>query len=115
MADLLVIVPPDEADGYRLAGARVWPAEGPAEAQALVRSALADPSAGIVGVADVFFAELDRPTRTAIERHYRPVVVPLPTVRDERAEERRRAELQELIRRAIGVRIVIGSRPPEVT
>lgn len=111
MADVLAIVPHDLTAGFRLAGARAWTAESAAEAQALLVAALDDPRAGIVGVADVYYAVLDASTLQKIERHYRPVVVPVPTRAGVSEEQRRQTELQELIRRAIGLRIVLGGRP----
>ena len=112
MSDVLVIVPPDLAEGFRLAGARAWTAHAPAEARALLLAALDDARAGIVGLADVYYAALDAAARRAIDRHYRPVVVPVPTQAGVSAEERRRAEIQELIRRAIGLRVVLGGGRP---
>lgn len=112
MADVLVIVPPDLAEGFRLAGARAWIVHSLADARTLLLAALADSQAGIVGVADIYYAGLDAAARRAIERRYRPVVVPVPTQVGVGAEEGRRTELQELIRRAIGLRIVLGPGRP---
>jgi vacuolar-type H+-ATPase subunit F/Vma7 len=114
MADVLVIVPPDLAEGFRLAGARAWIARSAAEARALLLAALEDSQAGIVGVADVFYAGLDAAASRAIVHRYRPVVVPVPTQAQVGlgGEEGRRAQLQELIRRAIGLRVVLGGGRP---
>lgn len=110
MADVLLIVPPDLADGFRLAGARVWPAADAQSARELLLAALADPDAGIVGLADEYFAALEAPLLRRIEQRPRPVVVPLPTRVAARPEEQRRAYLAELIRRAVGLKVVLGRR-----
>jgi len=109
--DVLVIVPPDLAEGFRLAGARVRPAADPAAARGILLEAVNDPEAGIVVLADTYYPALEPATRQRLERQHRPVVVPIPTRAVLSPEERRRAELQELIRRAIGLRVVLGGRP----
>lgn len=108
MADIVVIAPPDLADGFRLAGTRVWPAADAAIANKLVLESLDDPDAGIVALADSYFEVLDDRTRKLIERRYRPVVVSLPTQVTLSPEQQRRAYLVELIRRAVGFKVVLG-------
>ena len=108
MADVIMIVPRDWAEAFRLAGARVWPAEDAVEAQNLTRHALHDADAGIVGLAEPYFTALDPTTLRAIERHYRPVVVPVPTETHETPQQRHRAYLQELVRRAVGITVTLG-------
>jgi vacuolar-type H+-ATPase subunit F/Vma7 len=108
MADVLVIVPPDLADGFRLGGARVRPAATAVAARELLLAGLDDPDAGIIALADDFFVALDRSTRAVIERRYRPVVVALPTRAALSPEQQRRAYLLELIRQAVGLKVVVG-------
>ena len=59
MADVLAIVPEGLVDGFHLAGARVWPADSLETAHDLLLAALADPDAGIVALAETYFAALD--------------------------------------------------------
>ncbi len=110
MADVVVIAPPDLADGFRLAGTRVWPAPDSAVANELVLKTLDDADAGIVALADVFFDTLDSRTRRLVERRYRPVLVSLPTQVTLSPEQQRRTYLVELIRRAVGFKVVLGER-----
>jgi vacuolar-type H+-ATPase subunit F/Vma7 len=111
MADVLVIVPPELADGFHLAGSRVWPAADAATARGLLLAGLDDADAGIIALADDYFAALDGRTRRMVERRARPVVVALPTRVAIRPEQQRRAYLAELIRRAVGLKVVLGGRP----
>jgi hypothetical protein len=67
LADIVVIVPEDLADGFLLGGARVRCASDAAQARSLLLASLGDPEAGIVGVADVFYGQLDPPARRAID------------------------------------------------
>lgn len=112
MADVLVIVAPDLADGFRLAGARVWPAADAEAARALLIAALEDPDAGIIALADDYYAALDSRTRRLVERRPRPVVAAIPVQSTVSPEERRRANLVELIRQAVGVKVVLGPGRP---
>lgn len=108
MSDVALIVPPDLVDGYRLAGARVWAAADAGAAREILLAMLSDPDAGVVGVADELFAALDARTLRILEQRPRPVVVPIPTTVAARPEERRRAYVVELIRRAVGLKVVLG-------
>lgn len=110
MSDVVLIVPPELVDGYRLAGSRVLAAADAAAAREILLGMLSDPDAGVVGVADDLFAALDARTLRMLEQRPRPVVVPLPTSVGARPEERRRAYVVELIRRAVGLKVVLGGR-----
>lgn len=74
----------------------------------MAREALRDPDAGLVALADVYYESLDPGARRQLDRSYRPVVLPIPTRVEVSPAERRRAQLQEIIRRAIGLRIVLS-------
>ena len=107
MADVLAIVPGSIADGFALAGARVWPADGYETARDLLGRALADPDAGIVALAEPYFSDLDARTRHLVEQRARPLVVPLP-IREVGAVGGYRGYLVDLIRRAVGTKLVLG-------
>lgn len=109
MSDVALIVRPSLVDGFRLAGARVWGAPDAGAARELLAGILDDPEAGVVGIDEDLYAALDTRTLRAIEQRSRPVVVPLPTHVVPRPEERRRAYVVELIRRAVGLKVVLGS------
>lgn len=112
MSTVVVIVPPHLADGFRLAGARVRTADNAAQALGLARESLSDPEAGLVALADVYYESLDAGARRLLDRSSRPVVLPIPTRAEISPTERRRAQLQEIIRRAIGLRIVLSRGSP---
>lgn len=109
MSSVVVIVPPPLADGFRLAGARVRTADNAMQALELARESLTDPDAGLVALADVWYEALDAGTRRLLDRSSRPVVLPIPTRAEVSPAERRRTQLQEIIRRAIGLRIVLSN------
>ncbi len=111
MADVLAIIPRSLADGFVLAGARVWAADGVEAARDLLIEALEDPDAGLVALADGYLAALDPRTRRLVEQRARPLVFSLPT--GEIGTAGRRGDyLAELIRRAVGVRLVLGTGEP---
>ncbi len=110
MSDVLAIVPRDLAAGISLAGARVWTADDQETARGLLLAALGDPDVGIVALAEGYLEALDARTRRLVELRYRPVVVALPTRVRLRPEEQRRVYLGELIRRAVGLKVVLSGR-----
>ena len=111
MADVLAIVPRALADGFVLAGARVWAADGAEAARDLLIEALDDADAGLVALAESYFAALDQRTRRLVEQRARPLVFSLPTGELESAGSHSN-NLAELIRRAVGVRLVLGTSEP---
>lgn len=114
VADVLVIVPPELGNGFILGGARVWPAANAEAARGLLLVGLDDPNVGLIALADDYFQGLDHLTRQVVERRVRPVVVPLPTRAALRPELERRVYLTELMRRAVGFKVVLtGGRRGE--
>ena len=104
MARLIVVANQGLADGFRLAGAATVSARPGADAASAVRSAAAEPEAGLVLVTADLWQTLDAPTVTELERMARPVVLPIPAgvVTDVAT---RRQLLGEMLERAIGYRI----------
>ncbi len=90
-----------------MGGARAHGVTDLAAVRGLLLAALDDPQAGIIGVAEEYYSALDSATRRTVERRYRPVVVPIPTRVMARPEEVRRAALRSVLRRAIGLRVVL--------
>ncbi len=108
---MLAIVPASVADGFHLAGARVWAADGIESARDLLAAALADPDVGIVALAESYFSSLDPRTRRAVEQQARPLVVALPLGAVETGGGHR-AYLVELIRQAVGMKVFLGGSEP---
>ena len=66
MANVIAIVPSELADGFRLAGARVKTVVDAAEARLSLLSALEDPDAGVLALAEEFEEALDPVTRRKV-------------------------------------------------
>jgi vacuolar-type H+-ATPase subunit F/Vma7 len=108
MAQLIVITHPGLAPGFQLAGVTTFAAENAEAARRRLIELMDEGEAGIIALDQPYLESLDLRTRRRIEQGYRPVVIGLPTGHVEMAEARRRRQLAELIRRAIGVRITFG-------
>jgi vacuolar-type H+-ATPase subunit F/Vma7 len=107
MARLCVVVKPDLADGFRLAGAETYPARSAALAGEVLRELLRAEDVGIVAVDADYYNALDERLRRQIDRTARPVVLAIPTGRSPELGERRARYVAELIQRAVGMRISI--------
>lgn len=104
---LAVVVRPEDALGFRLAGARVVEAARGGEAAAF-RPLLSEPRTGVVAVdEDVLAAVPAHLLRRARERGI-PVLLPFALPR-RREEGRGRAYVAALIRRAIGYGVKLGA------
>jgi vacuolar-type H+-ATPase subunit F/Vma7 len=107
MARLTMVVPPDLALGFRLAGADVVAvASGPEASEALERLT-ADPEVGVIGVHAPFFDGIAPSARLRYEDMVAPVVVAVPLGAGEGTGDHR-ARLASLLQRAIGYRISFG-------
>lgn len=102
MARLVVVADAETGLGFRLAGVEVFAVEDAETAADRLRALLADPSVGLVAVAETFYRRLDVVTLRQIETSYRPVVVPAPTGGPTDSFATRREYLSALIERAIG-------------
>lgn len=102
--DLLVVVPPPVAAGFRLAGARTAVAADAAQAQTLVEAELAAGSRGVVAVSGRLWARIPPRVTAGWQEQTVPLVVALP---DEAAEpaETRRARVRDLLARSVGYEI----------
>lgn len=104
MYKFMVVTDPDTAAGFRLAGAEVIEAAGPAEAKKIIPPLLHRDDTGIIAVNEEFIQALDEKLLSKIEKTYRPIIIPIP--------RRARAGggpgyLENLLRRAIGYNIVV--------
>lgn len=104
MARLMIVTTSDLAPGYRLAGATVISAGDAKQASEEVARLAAERDVAIIGVHQPYFQDLDAALQRELERRTLPVVVGIPTG-ELREREGRRAQLEELLRRAIGHRI----------
>lgn len=108
MAQLIVITNPDLAPGFQLAGVTTFVAEDAEAARRRLIELLDEGEAGVIALDEPYLGALDLRTQRRIQQGYRPVVIGLPTGHVEMPEARRRRQIAELIRRAIGVRITFG-------
>jgi vacuolar-type H+-ATPase subunit F/Vma7 len=107
-ARTLVVTPPELESGFRLAGVPTVPATSAAEALAHVEQALAAAMEGVVAVHEPFLDAVDEADRARFERSVAPVILPLPAGRGAPDEERRRARISAMLRRAVGYHITFG-------
>ncbi len=107
MAKLCVITSPALADGFRLAGVEVHPAETAEAARSVLASLVRREEVGMVAVDATYYESLDARTRTRLERQYPPVVIAIPAPTRAAPGERRAHYIHELIQRAIGVKVTI--------
>ena len=109
MARLIIVTTPDLAPGYRLAGATVVRVVDGAQAGLEVKRLAAESDVAIIGVHQPFLETFDKQLERDLERRTLPVVVGIPTGTPSEREGRR-ARLEELLRQAIGHRIVFRRR-----
>ncbi len=101
---LAVLVRPDDARGFQLAGAQVTVA-APGEEVSTLRGLLADPALGVLAVEEELLSHVaPRLLRRARERGV-PVILPFALPRTFGEEGRGRDYVAALIRRAIGYAI----------
>lgn len=105
---LAVVVRPEDALGFRLAGARVVEAARGGETAAF-RGLLAEPRTGVVAVDEGILAAV--PAHLLRRAHERgiPVLLPFALPRRRGEEGRGRAYVAALIRRAIGYGVKLGA------
>ena len=102
---LTVVVPPELASGFRLAGVVVQEAADAAAAEAIVDALIGGGERGIAGVYAPFHAELDAATQERYERSTEPIVMPLPAGLERADAGTHRARIAAMLERAIGYHI----------
>ena len=102
--DLLVVVPPRMAPGFRLAGTRTEVVDDNEAARAVVEREVAAGSRGVIALAAPLWAGLPPRLRAAWEARTVPLVVALPDEGGESAEARR-DRVRALLARSVGYEI----------
>lgn len=98
-----VIVPPELADGYRLAGVRTEPAGSAADAAGILGRLLADPGAGgVTAVHAAYLRELGEGWQRRIGQAGHLLVVALPEGEPGGAPPGAAESLRDLLARAVG-------------
>jgi len=105
MYKFIVVTDPDLASGFRLAGVEVLEACDVAEAKKIISSLVYRDDTGIVAVNEEFMESLDDKLMEKIEKTYRPIIVPIPSISK---EVDRRSYIERLLRKAIGYNIVVS-------
>ncbi len=108
MARLTMVVPPELAIGFRLAGTDVEAVEDSSETRVALDRLVADPEVGVIGVYAPFFEGLEPAARSEYEDSVAPVVLPVPLGPVGAEGRDHRARLASLLQRAIGYRISFG-------
>lgn len=98
---LAVLVRPEDARGFQLAGARVVGA-APGEELAVLRELLADPGLGVLAVEEELLARIPPRLRRRVRERGLPVLLPFALPRRYGEPGRGRDYVAALIRRAIG-------------
>ncbi len=111
VARLTVIVPPELASGFRLAGIDVDGAIDVGEASAALTAMLDDALAGVAAVYAPFHAALAPELAERCDRSTDPIVVPLPAGLGTGDATGQRARIAALLERAVGYHIAF---PDEV-
>jgi vacuolar-type H+-ATPase subunit F/Vma7 len=107
-ARLTVIVPPELASGFRLAGAGVDEASDVDDATAALEAMLDEAADGIVGVYAPFHAALPAELAERCDRITAPVVIPLPAGLGAGDPASHRARIAALLERAVGYHIAFS-------
>jgi len=106
--DLVVVVPPDTAPGFRLAGTRVVRTRDAVRAQAAVDAELRQGTAGVIAVGAALWRALPAGVRRSYQDRIVPVVLSLPDEAQDSAAQRR-ADLKDLLARSVGYEITFSS------
>ncbi len=102
---LAVVVPPELARGFQLAGVTTIVAAEAGEAEREMSRLMMDAQQGVVAVYEPFLNAFDHDVRTRAETSLTPVTVPLAAGPGEVDPHLRRARLSELLSRAVGYHI----------
>ena len=105
---LTVIVPPELASGFRIAGAAVEESSDVDTAAATLDAMLSEAAPGIVGVYALFHAALEPGMLERCDRSAEPIVIPLPTGLGAGDRVGRRARIAALLERAVGYHIAFS-------
>jgi V/A-type H+-transporting ATPase subunit F len=105
MSSRLVVVTTAELGvGYRLAGAATVEVASALEAESQL-SQLLDRERGVIAVHAPYFDQLSRALRRRLDATVHPLVVALPAGTSTAHDERRRDQLAQMLRQAVGYEI----------
>jgi vacuolar-type H+-ATPase subunit F/Vma7 len=115
MGRLWVIVRPNLAPGFRLAGVEAHGVEDIETAEELVSSWLDDGEAGLLAIDEGLLAGINRTILRRLESSNTQLHVPIPGQGPTSLEARRSARIARMIWRAVGFHIAFRSKAAEVT
>ena len=105
---LTVIVPPELASGFRIAGAAVEESSDVDAAAAMLDAMLSEAAHGIVGVYAPFHAALEPGMLDRCDRSAEPIVIPIPAGLGSGDRSGHRARIAALLERAVGYHITFS-------
>lgn len=105
MYSLVLVTDENMADGFRLAGAQVYPVEGSEGVNNTIKRLIDDKNVGIIAVNKRFMEKIDKKIISVVERGTRPIIVPIPDILDMSAKESKSTYISSLVQRAIGFKI----------
>ncbi len=103
-----VIVPPELASGFRIAGAEVVESSGVEAARTTLDSVLTEAAPGIIGVYAPFHQALGSTMLERCDRSTQPIVIPLPAGLGTGDGSGHRARIAALLERAVGYHITFS-------
>jgi vacuolar-type H+-ATPase subunit F/Vma7 len=103
-----VVVPPELASGFTIAGADVEDATDATAAGQVLDTLLSAAEPGVVGVYAPFYSALPPAMLERCERAAQPVVIPLPAGTGEGGAAVHRARIAALLERAVGYHITFA-------
>lgn len=108
---LVVVVPPELADGFRLAGVTTYRAQSAEETATIVERLIDDGERGVIAVYEPLLTALPTALREHLEYTLSPIVVGLPSGLEAQSGAVRRARLAGMLQRAVGYHITFGAEP----
>lgn len=107
-AGVVVLVPPELATGFRLAGVEAITVSTAPEALEAMEGLMEAGTGGVIAVYEPFLAEMPDVRRAAYEASTFPVVMPLPEGLERHDVESDRARISAMLSRAVGYHITFG-------
>jgi V/A-type H+-transporting ATPase subunit F len=104
MYKYVIVTDPETAAGFRLAGVEVIEVSTPEQAKLAIPLLLNADDTGIIGISEEFMSVLDPELLAAIDKTYRPIIIPIPSRAKKVVSE---TYIERLLRRAIGYNIVV--------
>lgn len=108
MSRVVIITDPESTNGFRLAGVETFEASDWDTARNILVDFINDDSVGIIAIDELLIAQIDERLRDRIDKLYKPVVIPIPSIKTVELSDARTAYVQEIIKKAVGFDIKLN-------